>query len=111
MKKICKKYKTLEEDLKIFIGTQIFLYHKLNKDNQGVYLISGLGIEGHSIFKAKKFACKSIPGKGCRTGIRIIYAYYEKFNEKDKVTLIEIYHKNVKANEDRDRIYKNFNNQ
>ena len=53
--------------------------------------------------KAKKFACKSLKGKGAASGIRIIYAYYE---EEDIFEFIEIYSKSNKANEDRDRIFK-----
>lgn len=108
MKKLVKKYKTLEDDIKIFIGTQIFLYHKLNKDNQGVFTISGLGIEGHNIFKAKKIACMSLGGTGCNSGIRVIYSYEKNPDGKDKIVLIEIYYKGEKENEDRARIFEYF---
>jgi hypothetical protein len=67
MKKLKKKYRTLEDDLKNFLGTQVFLHHKLNKDNQGVFLISGLGIERHNVYKAKKFACRSLSGTGVKS--------------------------------------------
>jgi len=35
------------------------------------------------------FSCKSLKGKGVRSGIRIIYAYYE---EEDIIEFIEIYY-------------------
>jgi hypothetical protein len=39
------------------------------------------------------------------SGLRLIYAYFE--NEQE-ITLIELYHKNEKQNEDRQRIIKIF---
>ena len=74
-KKLFKKHRTLEEDLAAFINNQLKLYHKLNIDNKGVFRISDLDIEKPKIYKAKKFACKSLKGKGAASGIRIIYAY------------------------------------
>ena len=101
--KMLKKYKTLEEDLDIFINVQLQLYHKLNKDNQGIVPIANLGIEYPKIFKARKFACRSLKGRGANTGIRVIYAY---FKDEDKIELIEIYYKGNKENEDRERVRK-----
>lgn len=103
MRKLLKKFKTLEEDLKIFIEKELNLYHKLNKDNKGVFPIPGLQIEYPKIYKGKKFACKSLKGKGVQSGIRVIYAYFEK---EDKIELIEIYYKGDKENEDRKRVIK-----
>ena len=40
-------------------------------------------------------------GKGVRSGIRVIYAYFE---ERDKIELLEIYYKGDKETEDRERI-------
>ncbi len=107
LKKLSKRFKTLEEDLNNFIQTQLNLYHKQQIDNKGILLISGLKIQSPQIFKAKKFTCRSLKGKGVQSGIRIIYAY---FNEEDRIELIEIYYKGDKENEDRERIsmyYKN----
>ena len=103
MRKLLKKFKTLEEDLKIFIEKELNLYHKLNKDNKGVFPIPGLQIEYPKIYKGKKFACKSLKGKGVQSGIRVIYAYFEK---EDKIELIEIYYKGDKENENRKMIEK-----
>lgn len=104
-KDISKKFRTLEEDLKIFIGKQLKLYHKLHIDNKGIFAISNLGIEYPKIYKAKKFACRSLKGKGVASGIRIIYAYFDK---EDIIELIEIYYKGDKENEDKNRILKNY---
>ena len=100
-KKLLKKFKTIEDDLKIFIEKQLFLYHKLKVDNGGIFQITGLPVENPGVYKAKKFACKSLKGKGVQSGIRVIYAYDEG---KDKIVLIEIYFKGDKANEDKKRI-------
>jgi len=97
-KKLSKRYRTLEEDFKTFVDTQLNLFHKQDIDNKGVLPISGLGIPNPKIYKAKKFACRSLKGRGVDSGIRVIYAYWE---EKDKLEFIEIYFKGDKENEDR----------
>jgi len=106
-KKLFKKYRTLEEDLKVFIESQLNLFHKLHIDNKGIFLISDLNISYPQIYKARKFACKSLKGKGVASGIRVIYAYFE---EDDIIEFIEIYYKGDKKNEDRDRIVKHYKN-
>ena len=103
LKKLSKKFKTLPEDLETFQNVQLKLYHKLNIDNGGIFRISNLGISYPYIFKVKKFACRTLKGKGNQSGIRIIYAY---FPNEDKIQLIEIYYKGEKENEDRQRIHK-----
>jgi hypothetical protein len=105
IRKLLKKFRTLEEDLDIFIKTELVLYHKLKKDNKGIFQIPGLGIEDPRIYKAKKFACRSLKGRGVQSGIRVIYGYSER---QDKIELIEIYYKGDKENEDRGRIIRNY---
>lgn len=101
-KKLLKRFKTLDEDLDNFIKFQLNLAHKLNIiDNKSIVRISNIGIDRPKIYKARKFACKTLKGKGGFSGIRIVYAYYE---EEDIIEFIEIYYKAQKANEDRDRI-------
>ena len=105
LKKLLKKFRTLEEDLETFIQNQLNLYHKLRIDNKGIFPISDLGIIYPKIFKAKKFACRSLKGKGVTSGIRIIYAYFE---QEDVIELVEIYYKGEKENEDRKRVLRNY---
>ncbi len=105
LKKLLKKYRSLEDDMKIFEDTALKMFHNLNIPYDGILQISQLGIELPKIYKVKKFACKSLKGKGAQSGIRIIYAHYP---EKNTIQYIEIYHKNEKANEDKDRIYQNY---
>lgn len=100
-KKLLKKFQSLAEDLDVFIDKQLILTHKLGVDNGGVVRIAGLGIDEPKVYKAKKFACKSLKGKGAQSGIRIIYSYSAT---RDVVEFIEIYYKGDKENEDRERI-------
>jgi len=107
-KKLLKRFKTLDEDLDNFIKFQLNLTHKLNIiDKESIVRISNLDIDSPKIYKARRFACKSLKGKGARSGMRIIYAYYK---ENDIIEFIEIYHKAQKANEDRDRIIEHYKN-
>ena len=104
-KKLSKKFRTLDEDLNAFIANQLKLTHKKNIDNRGVIRISDLGIECPQIYKAKKFACKALKGKGAASGIRVIYAYYE---QEDIIEFVEIYYKGDKENENRERILSHY---
>jgi len=103
LKRLSKRFITLEEDLKIFIDTQLYLYHKSKINNGGIFKIRDIQIGNPKIYKAKKFACRSLKGRGVDSGIRVIYAYYK---EEDKIELIEIYFKSDKENEDGDRILR-----
>jgi len=107
-KKLAKNYPTLKQDLEIFVNTQLKLSHKLNVENSGIVQISGLSISKPKIYKARKFACKSLKGRGSYSGIRVIYAYFE---DDDRIELVEIYFKGNKENEDRKRILKYYSNE
>ena len=104
-KKLSKKHRTLPEDLETFINVQLKLYHKLNIDNDGIVRVSDGDIKYPHIYKVRKFACRALKGKGVRSGIRIIYAYYPN---EDKIEFVEIYYKGDKENEERKRIMKNY---
>ncbi|MEJ5226833.1 hypothetical protein [Thermodesulfovibrio sp.] len=102
-KNLLKKYKTLIEDFEIFIKAQLFLFHKKQIDNKGIVLISDTGIISPKIYKAKKFSCKALKGKGVQSGIRVIYAYFE---EEDRIEFLEIYYKGDKDSENRKRFIR-----
>ena len=106
MKKLLKRFRTLDEDLQTFIDVQLKLFHKLGIDNNAVEQISDLGIDEPKVYKVKKFACKALKGKGVQSGIRIIYSF---FKEIDKIEFVEIYYKGDKENEDRERIKNLYN--
>ena len=101
LKKLLKRFSSLEDDLQTFIKVAMNLYHKQKIDSNAIFHISDLGIKSPKIYKAKKFACKALKGRGAQSGIRVIYAYHE---EEDWVEFIEIYFKGDKANVDNDRI-------
>ena len=100
-KKLSKKFRSLEEDFKTFKNTALKAFHKLDQANAGIVPISDLGISDPKIYKATKFACKALKGRGAASGIRVIYAYYP---DSDKILFIEIYFKADRENEDRERI-------
>lgn len=75
LKKLLKRFPSLEEDLDSLVKAQLIVYHKLNIDNHGIFAIENLAISSPKIFKVKKFACKSLKGKGVHSGIRVTYAY------------------------------------
>lgn len=101
LKKLLKRFRTLEEDFEVFTKTELNLYHKLGLDTGGIFRLTGLGFDEPEVYKARKFACKSLKGLGVTSGIRIIYAYHEA---SDLIKLIEMYYKGDKENEDRERI-------
>jgi hypothetical protein len=86
LEKLLKKYRTLNDDLDV-------LKSVLSKYPRGyppvVYRISNLGVETE-IYKVKHFRCKALANRGSRSGIRIIYAYFEA---GQKIEFVEIYYK------------------
>ena len=104
-KKLLNKFPSLAEDLEIVKQYDIELFHCQKIDRHGIFQIENIGNrENIQFFKIKKFACKSLKGRGLKSGIRIIYAFH---CQSDKINFIEIYFKGKKDNEDRERI-KNY---
>jgi len=98
IKKLIRKYRSLEEDLEIVKKYAIEAFHIENKDNEAVELVPKFDRKTVQIYKIRKFACKALKGKGVRSGIRVIYAFYP---EKFEVEFLEIYFKE-KHNTDMD---------
>ncbi len=105
LKKLVKRFSSIEEDLQNFIRFAVSLYHKQKIDSRAIFHISDLGLRSPKIYKAKKFACKALKGKGAQSGIRVIYAYHE---EEDWIEFIEIYYKGDQESEDRERVKRNY---
>jgi len=105
LKKLVKRFSSLEEDLKTFMKVAMNIFHKQKIDSGALLHLSDLGIHSPKIYKAKKFACKALKGKGVHSGIRVIYAYHE---EEDRIEFIELYYKGDKESEARERILKYF---
>lgn len=103
LKRLLRRFRSLEEDLATLVRTQLNIYHKLHVDNGGIFRLTGLPFEVPQVFKVKKFACKALKGRGAKSGIRVIYAYYA---ETDTVELVEIYFKADQENEDRGRLHR-----
>ena len=101
LKRLLKKYRTLEEDLETVKRNAIELFHTTNIDNRSIFLIPDFCNEAIMVCKIKKFACKALKGRGAMSGIRVIYAFHVAVS---KVEFIEIYFKGEKENEDRERI-------
>jgi mRNA-degrading endonuclease RelE of RelBE toxin-antitoxin system len=101
LKSLLKKYRTLHDDLEI---VKRVLEVEPNERAPFSYRIDGLGLET-CLIKVKKIACKALKGKGVNSGLRLIYAYFE---EEKRIVFVELYHKNEKDNEDRQRIKDNF---
>lgn len=101
LKSLLKKYKTLNDDLDVVRQVLTVLPDERPPFS---FRIDNLGIST-CIIKVKKIACRSLKGRGANSGLRLIYAYFPK---KEKIVFIELYHKNDKENEDRQRILKHF---
>ena len=89
-KKLIRKYRSLEEDLEIAKKFAIEAFHLDKINNEAVWLVPKFDKKIVQIYKLKKFSCKALKGKGNRSGIRIIYAFYP---EKFEVEFLEIYFK------------------
>lgn len=101
LKSLLKKYRTLNDDLEVI---KKVLEVNPNEKPQFSFRIDNLRLES-CIIKVKKIACKALKGRGVNSGLRLIYAHFEK---EQRITFIELYHKNNKENEDRQRIIDNF---
>ena len=101
LKNLLKRYRTLNDDLDVV--KQVL---EVTSDEQPPFSfrIDDLGLET-CIIKVKKIACRALKGRGVNSGLRLIYAF---FPDEQKITFIELYHKNDKENEDKKRITDNF---
>ena len=101
LKNLLKKYRTLNDDLDVVKRVLEILPDERPPFS---FRIDHLGIKT-CIIKVKKIACKALKGRGVNSGLRLIYAH---FPDEQKITFIELYHKNDKENEDKSRILENF---
>lgn len=101
LKKLLKKYRTLTSDIE---DVKKVLSIRPDAQPPFSFRIDGLGIES-CVIKVKKIASDSFKGRGSNSGFRLIYAY---FQETAKIVFVELYHKNDKENENRERILSNF---
>ncbi len=99
LKKLAKRFGTIEADLDLFCRNVIYLYHVDEVKNPAIKRIAGLGVET-SLYKAVRFACRGLGG-GSQSGIRVIYAFFE--GPPMRAELVEISYKGEMENQDRIR--------
>ncbi len=97
LKVLTKKYRSLPSDLEVL--KKVLSLHPFAQPNFSFLLHESTS--QIQIIKVKKIACRSIPGKGVQTGLRLIYAWQHTKNE---IVLLEIYHKNQQTQETMKRI-------
>ncbi|MCX6307541.1 MAG: hypothetical protein NTY32_01490 [Bacteroidia bacterium] len=100
-KTLLKKYRTLNDDLDV---VKQVLTAAPDERPPFSFRIDNLSLET-CVIKVKKIACKSLKGRGVNSGLRLIYAY---FKDQEKIVFVELYHKNDKEKEDKQRIISNF---
>ena len=97
-----KKFSSLDDDLEVNKKYRIELFHIKNINSRSIFKIQGIGNTAElEFFKVKKFQCKSLKGRGAKSGIRVIYAY---FPLEQKIMFLEIYFKAKQESENRQRI-------
>lgn len=102
LKKLLKRFRSLSEDLGCAKRFAIEIFHANPPIDTGAIVeVAGLCTETVRICKIRKFPCRSLLGRGARSGIRVIYAY---FPAEGRIDFIEIYFKGDKENEDRERL-------
>jgi len=101
LKNLLKKCRTLNEDLEVVKKVMEVTPQERPPFS---FRIDNLGLET-CVIKTKKIACIALKGHGVNSGLRLIYAHFEA---EQKITFIELYHKNDKENEDKQRIINNF---
>ncbi|MEK7652381.1 MAG: hypothetical protein AAB334_00285 [Patescibacteria group bacterium] len=101
LKELLKKFSSLNEDIETAKTFAIELFHLQKINKQAIFPIPNFCSEKIIICKLKKFACKSLKGRGIKSGIRIIYAFHI---ETEIVDFIGIYFKGEKEIEDKERI-------
>ncbi len=87
LKRLKKRFRTLEEDLDVFIKSALTPFHEEGTDYGGIVQISDIGIEYPSIYKVRRFACRALKGRGNQSGIRIVYAY---FKDENRIELVKV---------------------
>jgi hypothetical protein len=100
-KRLTKRFISLPDDFLVVKKAVIELRHILNINNLSTFEILGFSSQVLSFWKIKKFACKSLKGRGVQSGLRIVYAWHSALF---KVVFLEIYFKAEQENENRKKI-------
>jgi len=100
-KKLSKRFRTLESDLDILKKISLKVFHELGVKTDDPVEIQGACGETFKSYKVRKFACKSLPGRGKQSGLRVIYVHQP---DENTITFVEIYFKADQKNEDKQRL-------
>ncbi len=101
LKHLLKKYRTLNEDM-----TDLKKALAVAPDAEPPFSFRISDLQTSTcVIKVKKIACRALKGNGVNSGLRLIYAYFIK---EERIVMIELYHKNDKENENKERIKKYF---
>ena len=97
-KSLLKRFRTLESDFESFKKFALETYYEKNIPTTSFLPIEGFCSSELIANKVRKFACKSLLGRGNHSGIRIIFIWQEKLQT---ITFVEIYFKGDKSKEDK----------
>ena len=100
-KALQKRYRTLTEDFETFKKFTIETFYEMNVPSTAFLPTEGFCGKNYTANKVRKFACRSLPGRGNQSGIRIIFVWRK---ETRTVTFVEIYFKGDKSEENRKRL-------
>lgn len=101
MKSLLKRFRTLEDDFEKFKKYSLETHFEKNVETTSFVKIEGMCADLYTSYKVRKFACRSLPGKGNQSGIRIIFIWEENSRT---ITFVEIYFKGNKTLEDKERL-------
>lgn len=100
-KRLAKRFISLPDDFLVVKKAVIELRHVLNINNLSTFEIPGFSSPVLSFWKIKKFACKSLKGRGVQSGLRVTYAWHSALF---KIVFLEIYFKAEQENENKEKI-------
>ena len=100
-KSLQKKFRTLDDDFERFKKYSLETHFEQKIETTAFVKIEGMCGESYTSYKVRKFACRSLKGKGNQSGIRIIILWEEISRT---ITFVEIYFKGDKSLEDKERL-------
>ena len=100
-KTLLKRFRTLESDFETFKKYTIETFYEKNVPTTAFVPIEGFCGKTYASCKVRKFACRSLPGRGSQSGIRIIFVWQENIRT---ITFVEMYFKGDKPEENRLRL-------
>ena len=74
-KTLQKRFRTLNDDFERFKQYSLETYFEQKIETTSFVKIEGQCGEAYTSYKVRKFACRSLKGKGNQSGIRIIFIY------------------------------------